>query len=132
MPTLPRCSPGSRESKTPVEPRFTTAHLQCSTKEPRFVPVYPGVTQVVYGDVPVTAGCATVTCRLGHGCVPVLLYTIKPGYKHGVTSVFFCLYRITVMTQIGLHIHIRVTRGIMICVAKAKLPSNLAAHLHDK
>ena len=33
---------------------------------------------------------------------------------------------------IGLHIHIRVTRGIMICVAKAKLPSNLAAHLHDK
>ena len=36
------------------------------------------------------------------------------------------------MTQIGLHIHIRVTRGIMICVAKAKLPSNLAAHLHDK
>ena len=42
------------------------------------------------------------------------------------------LYRITVMTQIGLHIHIRVTRGIMICVAKAKFPSNLAAHLHDK
>ena len=36
------------------------------------------------------------------------------------------------MTQIGLHSHIRVTRGIMICVAKAKLPSNLAAHLHDK
>ena len=31
------------------------------------------------------------------------------------------------MTQIGLHSHIRVTRGIMICVAKAKLPSNLAA-----
>ena len=38
------------------------------------------------------------------------------------------------MTQIGLHSHIRVTctRGIIICVAKAKLPSNLAAHLHDK
>ena len=146
MPTLPRYSPGSRESKTPVEPRFTTEHLRCSTVEPRFVPVYPGVmprshihgwprwfyyglnltddpgnanfrslirlhyirmikhysvwlrmqygklrtntdchewcrivsvadpasspwmcdlgiTQVVYGDVPVTAGCATVTCR---------------------------------------------------------------------
>ena len=28
--------------------------------------------------------------------------------------------------------YIRVTRGIMICVAKAKLPSNLAAQLHDK
>ena len=27
------------------------------------------------------------------------------------------------MTQIGLHIHIRVTRGIMICAAKAKLPT---------
>ena len=38
-------------------------HYNCSTVEPRFVPVYPGVTQVVYGDVPVTAGCATVTCR---------------------------------------------------------------------
>ena len=63
VPTLPRCSPGSRESKTPVEPRFTTEHLRCSTVEPRFVPVYPGVNQVVYGDVPVTAGCATVTCR---------------------------------------------------------------------
>ena len=61
--TLPRYSPGSRESKTPVDPRFTTEHLRCSTVEPRFVPVYPGVTQVVYGDVPVTAGCATVTCR---------------------------------------------------------------------
>ena len=24
------------------------------------------------------------------------------------------------------------SRGIMICVAKAKLPSNLAAHLHDE
>ena len=36
------------------------------------------------------------------------------------------------MTQIGLHSHTRVTRGIMICVAKAKLPSNLAAQLHDK
>ena len=36
------------------------------------------------------------------------------------------------MTQIGLHIHIRVTRGIMICVAKAKLPSNLAALLHEQ
>ena len=86
------------------------------------MPVYPGVTQVVDGDVPVTAGCATVTCRQGHGCVPVLLC--------GVTSVFFCLYRITVMTLIGLHSHIRVTRGIMIGVAK--MPSNLAAHLHDK
>ena len=63
VPTLPRYSPGFRESKTPVEPRFTTEHLRCSTVEPRFVPVYPGVTQVVYGDVPVTAGCATVTCR---------------------------------------------------------------------
>ena len=63
VPTLPRYSPGSRESKTPVEPRFTTEHLRCSTVEPRFVPVYTGVTQVVYGDVPVTAGCATVTCR---------------------------------------------------------------------
>ena len=63
LPTLPRYSPGSRESKTPVDPRFTTEHLRYSTVEPRFVPVYPGVTQVVYGDVPVTAGCATVTCR---------------------------------------------------------------------
>ena len=36
------------------------------------------------------------------------------------------------MTQIGLSSHIRVTTGIMVCVAKAKLPSNLAAHLHDK
>ena len=38
------------------------------------------------------------------------------------------------MTQLGLHSHIRVTctRGIMICVAKAKYPSNLAAHLHDR
>ena len=63
LPTLPGYSPGSRESKTPVDPRFTKEHLRCSTVEPRFVPVYPGVTQVVYGDVPVTAGCATVTCR---------------------------------------------------------------------
>ena len=63
VPTLPRYSPGSRESKTPVDPWFTMEHLRCSTVEPRFVPVYPGVTQVVYGDVPVTAGCATVTCR---------------------------------------------------------------------
>ena len=31
------------------------------------MPVYPGVTQVVYGDVPVTAGCATVTCLLRPG-----------------------------------------------------------------
>ena len=76
VPTLPRYSPGSRESKTPVDPRFTTEHLRCSTVEPRFVPVYPGVTQVVYGDVPVTAGCATVTCREGHGCVPVLYSTL--------------------------------------------------------
>ena len=60
---LSRYSPGSRESKTPVDPRFNTEHLRCSTVEPRFVPVYPGVTQVVYGDVPITAGCATVTCR---------------------------------------------------------------------
>ena len=35
------------------------------------MPVYPGATQVVYGDVPVTAGCATVTCRLRHGYMPV-------------------------------------------------------------
>ena len=39
------------------------------------MPVYPGVTQVVYGGVPVTAGCATVHA----GSAPVLLYTIKPG-----------------------------------------------------
>ena len=67
LPTLPRYSPGPRESKTPVESQFTTEHLRCSTGEPRFMPVYmyPGVTQVVYGDVPVTVttGCATVTCR---------------------------------------------------------------------
>ena len=36
------------------------------------------------------------------------------------------------MTQIGLHGHIRVTRGIIIYVAKAKLPSNLAAHFNDR
>ena len=63
MPALPRYSPGSRKSKTPVDPRFTMEHLRCSTVEPRFVPVYPGVTKDVYGNVPVTAGCATVTCR---------------------------------------------------------------------
>ena len=52
---LPGYRPGSRESKTPVDSRFTTEHLRCSTVEPQFMPVYPGVTQVVYGDVPVTA-----------------------------------------------------------------------------
>ena len=36
------------------------------------------------------------------------------------------------MTQIGLHSYIRVTKGIMICVAKANAYSNIAAHLHDK
>ena len=71
LPTLPRYSPGSRDSKTPVDPRFTTEHLLCSTVEPPFVLVYPGLTQVVYGDVPVAAaveprlhaGRATVASR---------------------------------------------------------------------
>ena len=77
-------------------------------------------------------------CHLRHGNMPVgprsrpgATLHYKTRIKNGVTSVFFCLYRITVMTQIGLHSHIRVTRGIMICVAK-QMPSNLAAHLHDK
>ena len=63
LPTLPRYSPGPRESKTPIDSRFIPEQLRGSTVEPRFMPVYPGVTQVVYGDVPVTPGCATVTCR---------------------------------------------------------------------
>ena len=45
LPTLPRYSSGPRESKTPIESRFTTEHLRCSTVEPRFMPVYPGVIQ---------------------------------------------------------------------------------------
>ena len=63
LPTLPRYRPGPRESKTPVGSRFNTVYLRRSTVEPRFMPVYPGVTQVVYGDVPVTTCCPTVTCR---------------------------------------------------------------------
>ena len=58
-PVLPRSSRKQDAGWVPV----TTEHLRCSTVQPGFMPVYPGVTQVVYGDVPVTAVCATVTCR---------------------------------------------------------------------
>ena len=58
-PVQPRFS----RKQTPVDSRLTTEHLRYSTVEPRFMPVYPGSTQVVYGDAPVSAGGATVTCR---------------------------------------------------------------------
>ena len=36
------------------------------------MPVWPGATQVVQGDAPVAAGCATVVCRWRPGDVPIL------------------------------------------------------------
>ena len=47
--------------------------------QPRFMPVQPGVTKVLHGDVPVTAG----TAQLCHGYMPVELARLYPG----VTSV---------------------------------------------
>ena len=82
------------------------------------MPVYPGVTQVVYGDVPVTAGCATGYMPVGPRLRPGATLHYKTRIKTW-SNISFLLYRIKVMTQIGLHSHIRVTRGIMICVAKA-------------
>ena len=123
LPTLPRYSPSPRESKTPVDPRFTTEHLRCSTMEPRFVPVYPGVTQVVYGDVPVTAGYMPVGPRLRPGAT--LHYKTRIKTWSNISSLLSLAHNSYVFkeknieqTQIGLQSHIRVTRGNVIFVAK--------------
>ena len=49
LPTLPRYSPGSRESKTPVDPRFTTEHLRCSTVQHGGATVHAGIPRCYPG-----------------------------------------------------------------------------------
>ena len=57
------------------------------------MPVYPGVTQVVYDDAPVTAGYMPVAPRLRLGVT--LHYKTRVKTWNNI----FCLYRITVMSS---------------------------------
>ena len=59
--------------------------------------VYPGFTQAVYGDAPVNAGCATVTC-LRPGVTLHYKFRIKT-WSYLSFLLFFCLYRTTVMSS---------------------------------
>ena len=70
------------------------------------MPVWPGTTQVVHGDVPVAAGCATVVCRWRPGGAPVeprwhdgATLHDKTRTKRVVRSVLISLYHITVMSS---------------------------------
>ena len=75
------------------------------------MPVYPGVTQVVYGCVPITAGGATVTC-LRPGVA--LHYKIRIKTWSNISFLLSLSHNSYVFkeknieqTQIGLHSHIR-------------------------
>ena len=64
------------------------------------MPVWPGTTQIVQGDAPVAAGCATVVCRWRPGGALVTRRAAvhdKTRTKRGVRSVPFSLYHITEM-----------------------------------
>ena len=92
-PTLPQYSPGpARRRLIPGSPRST-----CSTVEPRFMPVYPGVR---HGYMPVGP-------RLRPGVTLHYKFRIKTWSNVSFLLSLSHNSYVTEQTQIGLHSHIR-------------------------